>query len=82
MVHEAAQDMGLLMHVSSEFGHTICTQYAAFFIAAPCNLNAIGDTLQADLKVRFALHMVNLSHLRHTCMLAIAGQAGQLARIF
>lgn len=45
MVHEAAQGMGLLMHVSSVFGHTICTQYVAFFVAAPLNLNTIGDIL-------------------------------------
>lgn len=32
MVHKAAQGMGLLMHVSSVFGHTICTQYVAFFL--------------------------------------------------
>lgn len=81
MVHEAAQGMGLLAHVSSVFGHAICTQYIAFFVAAPLNLNAVGDTLQTGFTVRFAVHMVNLIHLRHMCMLAIAGQAVQLAAI-
>lgn len=82
MVHEAAQGKGLLTHISSVFGHTICMQYAAFFVAAPLNLNAIGDTLQASLKVRFAVQIVSLVHLRHMCMLAMAGQAVQLAWVF
>lgn len=82
MVHEAAPDTGLLTHISSVFGRTISTQYAAFFVVAPLNLNAVGDTPQAVLKVRFAVHMVNLTHLRHTCMLVTTVRAVQLAAIF
>lgn len=74
--------MGSLTHGGSVFGHTICTQRAAFFVAAPLNLSAIGDTLQAGLKVGFVVHTANLTHLRHTRVLAIAGQAVQLAGIF
>lgn len=82
IVHEAAPAMGSLTHGGSVFGHTICTQCAAFSVAAPLNSSAIGDALQAGLRVRFVVHTENLTHLRHTCVLAIAGQAGQLAGIF